>query len=206
MFQRVYSPRAIFAGMSANSISSSRSVLVARERANTPPRVSSPRIAESKDVVFRRLFDEQWARVRHHLEMFVDDKDEVDDLAAEVFVIAWRKLDPTRPLAPAWFLRTAHNKLRDRSRRNRSRERAFEALTRGLEVPAEPLDPMEVLALRAAVQSLNARERQVVVLTYWDGLSAGEISEVLRTSQAAVWTTLTRARGKLRRRLEGGES
>ncbi len=62
---------------------------------------------------------------------------------------------------------------------------------------------MERIALLAAVASLNARERQVVVLTYWDELSAGQIAEVLRTTEGAVWTTLTRARGKLRRELEG---
>ena len=157
-----------------------------------------------KDAVFRRLFDGYLHRVRRHLSCFIENEDEVNELTAEVFVIAWRKLDPTQPMTLAWFLRTANNKLRDRTRRSRSRDRALDALVRGLENPTEPLDPMEVLALRAAVRSLNARERQVVVLTYWDDLSAGEVAQVLRTTQNAVWTTLTRARTKLRAQLDGG--
>lgn len=175
------------------------------------PRESSARSAtghgpESKEVVYRKVFNDHWPRVRRHIECYVDNHDEVDELTAEVFVVAWRKLDPARPMPLTWLLRTANNKLRDRTRRTRSHDRALEALTRGLADPATPLDPLEALALRQAVASLSARERQVVVLTYWDELNAGEVADVLRTSQAAVWTTLTRARHKLRVLLEGGES
>ena len=165
---------------------------------------SASRAPHHKEAAYRQLFDANWPRVRRHLSCFIDNADEVDELTAEVFLIAWRKLDPARPMPLSWFLRTANNKLRDRTRRSRSRERALDALVRGLENPAEPLDPMEAVALRRAVAALSARERQVVVLTYWDDLSAGEVAEVLRTTQNAVWTTLTRARTKLRTQLEGG--
>ena len=158
----------------------------------------------SKEVLYRTLFDEYWPRVRRHVACFVDNADEVDEIAAEVFVVAWRKLNPVKPMGLRWFLRVADNKLRDVMRRGQSRTRAIEAMTRGMQA-SEELHPLEALALRQALQSLNARERQVVVLTYWDGLSAGEVSEVLRCSQAAVWTTLTRARQKLRGQLEAKE-
>ncbi|MFJ4172565.1 RNA polymerase sigma factor [Microbacterium sp. NPDC089696] len=157
---------------------------------------------EHKAVVYRRLFDENWPRVRRHLACFLDDADEVDELTAEVFMIAWKKLNPAQPMGLTWFLRTADNKVKDTHRRARSKDRALDALTRGLQEPSEELHPLESLALREALRSLNARERHVVVLTYWDDLTAGEVAEVLRCSQAAVWTTLTRARGKLRRNLD----
>ncbi|WP_341955952.1 sigma-70 family RNA polymerase sigma factor [Microbacterium sp. LWH13-1.2] len=158
----------------------------------------------SREVLYRTLFDEYWPRVRRHVACFVDNPEEVDEIAAEVFVVAWRKLNPAKPMGLRWFLRVADNKLRDVMRRGQSRTRAIEAMTRGMQA-SEELHPLEALALRQALQSLNARERQVVVLTYWDGLSAGEVSEVLRCSQAAVWTTLTRARQKLRGQLEAKE-
>lgn len=198
-----FSPRLASAGAAPDSSKAVKpQTTTLAQAAQASQRPASP----SKDAVFRQLFDAQWARVRHHLDCYIEDVSEVDELTAEVFVVAWRKLDPSRPLAPAWFLRTADNKLRDRTRSARSRDRAVEALTRGLQTPDSALDPMEVMALRAAVRSLNARERQVVVLTYWDGLHAGEIADVLRTTQGAVWTTLTRARDKLRRELNGGRS
>lgn len=169
-----------------------------------PFRSAQPDESPSKAVLYRTLFDEYWPRVRRHVACFIDNGEEVDEIAAEVFVVAWRKLNPAKPMGLRWFLRVADNKLRDVRRRGQSRTRAIEAMTRGMQA-GENLHPLEALALRQALQSLNARERQVVVLTYWDGLSAGEVSEVLRCSQAAVWTTLTRARQKLRGLLEAKE-
>lgn len=160
----------------------------------------------NKAVVFRGLFDEYWPLVRHHLSCFLENQEEVDEIAAEVFVVAWRKLRPDKPLGLRWFVRTADNKLRDVDRSARSRGRALDALSRGLQNATEKIHPLEALALRQAMKILNARERQVVILTYWDDLNAGEVAEVLHCSPAAVWTTLTRARTKLRRQLEPKEN
>lgn len=171
----------------------------ARSRAST----SAPEL--NKAVVFRGLFDEYWPLVRHHLSCFLDNQEEVDEITAEVFVVAWRKLRPETPMGLRWFIRTADNKIRDVDRSARSRGRALDALSRGLENAGERIHPLEALALRQAMKKLNARERQVVVLTYWDELTAGEVADVLRCSSAAVWTTLTRARTKLRTQLEAKE-
>ncbi|WP_311258111.1 sigma-70 family RNA polymerase sigma factor [Microbacterium sp. WCS2018Hpa-9] len=160
----------------------------------------------NKAVVFRGLFDEYWPLVRHHLSCFLENQEEVDEIAAEVFVVAWRKLRPDKPMGLRWFVRTADNKLRDLDRSARSRGRALDALSRGLQNATETIHPLEALALRQAMKILNARERQVVVLTYWDDLNAGEVAEVLHCSPAAVWTTLTRARTKLRTQLEPKEN
>jgi len=170
----------------------------------TPSAPQNTAQSDSKDSVYRRLFDDFWPRVYRHIECFLDDRDDVDELTAEVFVVAWRKLDPRNPMPLTWFLRTANNKLRDSMRRTRSRQRVIDALTRRLRAEETKLDPAESLAVRSAIGSLNARERQVVVLTYWDELSAGEVAVVLKTSENAVWATLTRARRKLRMELEGG--
>lgn len=159
----------------------------------------------NKAIVFRGLFDKYWPLVRHHLSCFLDNQEEVDEITAEVFVVAWRKLRPETPMGLRWFIRTADNKIRDVDRSARSRGRALDALSRGLENAAERIHPLEALAVRQAMKKLNARERQVVVLTYWDELTAGEVADVLRCSSAAVWTTLTRARTKLRTQLEAKE-
>lgn len=174
----------------------------------TSSRTGTPAHSEeaSKAVVFRGLFDEYWPLVRHHLSCFLENQEEVDEITAEVFVVAWRKLRPDRPMGLRWFVRTADNKLRDVDRSARSRGRALDALSRGLQNATETIHPLDALALRQAMKILNARERQVVVLTYWDDLNAGEVAEVLHCSPAAVWTTLTRARTKLRTQLEPKES
>lgn len=107
-----------------------------------------------------------------------------------------------------WLLRTADNKVRDRDRRLRTRDRALEALSRNASERPFALDALDRFEVREALSALTDRERRVVVLTYWDELSAGEIAEVLRCSQGSVWTALSRARTKLRSRLglsDGGD-
>ncbi|PCE15780.1 hypothetical protein AUC47_13010 [Microbacterium sp. SZ1] len=196
--------------MGVGLFDSLRVVLTAADHLPAMPPLGSSTHARSaephKAVVFRELFDEYWPLVRHHLSCFLENQAEVDEITAEVFVVAWRKLRPEKPMGLRWFIRTADNKVRDADRRARSRGRALDALSRGLRNAAETIHPLEALALRQAMKSLNARERQVVVLTYWDGLNAGEVAEVLHCSTAAVWTTLTRARAKLRTQLEAKEN
>lgn len=196
--------------MGVGLFDSLRVVLTAADHLPAMPPSRSSTYARSaephKAVVFRELFDEYWPLVRHHLSCFLENQAEVDEITAEVFVVAWRKLRPEKPMGLRWFIRTADNKVRDADRRARSRGRALDALSRGLRNAAEAIHPLEALALRQAMKSLNARERQVVVLTYWDGLNAGEVAEVLHCSTAAVWTTLTRARAKLRTQLEAKEN
>lgn len=183
-----------------------RVVLAVAEEFPFPPTgIAAGVPAPNKAMVFRSLFNEYWPKVHRHLECYLDNRDEVNEIAAEVFVIAWEKLEAAKPMGLRWFIRTADNKLRDVDRKAHSRARAMEALTRGLRSATDTIHPLDALALQQAMKSLNARERQVVVLTYWDELSAGEIADILRSSQAAVWTTLTRARAKLRAQLEPRE-
>lgn len=164
-------------------------------------KLPEPSNAARRSVVFSQVFLEHWARVRRHIEVLVDDSGEVDELVSDVFSLAWEKLKPEKPMGLPWLIRTADNKLRDRDRRARSRRRALEALARRVEEKPPRLDDLERLAVRVAVEHLCTRERRVVIVTYWDELSAGEIAEAMQCSQGSVWTTLSRARAKLRDRL-----
>ena len=61
----------------------------------------------------------------------------------------------------------------------------------GSEVPSR-------LAVRAALARLGALDREVLMLTVWEGLEPREAATVLRVSPAAVRTRLSRARARLR--------
>lgn len=156
---------------------------------------------EERADVFTRIFEEYWARVRHHIECVLDDDDEVSDLVSEVFSLAWLKLDMRQPLGLIWLLRVADNKLKDRERKLRSETRVVEALRR--RSSAEASDVLDAIAVRHAIDiMLTPREKHVIALFYWDRLAAGEIAEVLQCSQSVVFTTLSRARAKLMRQLD----
>lgn len=152
-----------------------------------------------RNEVFGRLFDMNWAPVRHHLEWNVEDDAEVSELLSEVFLLAWQRLDPERPMGRIWLLRTADSRLRGRARRPRPRalDAVHEALTEG-DLSSSTVCRSDVAD---AFAGLNARERRIIMLTYWDGLAAGEIAELLRRPRSRVQKILNRAQTKLRTKL-----
>lgn len=46
-------------------------------------------VTDRRREAFAVVFDAHWGAVRHHIECFVDDSDEVDEVVADVFGVAW---------------------------------------------------------------------------------------------------------------------
>ena len=156
--------------------------------------------AAERERVFTAIYAQHCAAVQSHAECTLDDDSEVAEVVADVFLLAWRKLDPACPLGLVWLLRACDNKLKDRDRSERAHARAIDAVRTGHRAPQGDL--LDALAVRRAIDTvLTPRERRIVILAYWDRLAAGEIAELLRCSQGTVWTTLSRARRKLQSEL-----
>ena len=85
-----------------------------------------------RNEVFSRVFDENWAAVRHHVECVVDDDAEVTEIVSEVFFSAWSRLKPHRPLDRAWLLKFADRSLRRRWNRVADRRAVTAAVHAGL--------------------------------------------------------------------------
>jgi RNA polymerase sigma-70 factor (ECF subfamily) len=144
------------------------------------------------------MFEANHARVLRYIEGSVYNRSEAEEIAAEVFTVAWQKFDSEDPFGLPWLIRTAMYKVRDHQRTQFRKPSMLEALTRRAEEASEPLSRLEILALRDALSQLSHTDREIVRLTYWDGLSAGEVATVLRMRQGAVWTRLSRARAQLK--------
>ena len=157
---------------------------------------------------FNELFD------RHHADVFRYclrrlNPNDAEDLAAEVFAIAWRRFDqiPGTDMARAWLLAAAYrvvgNHYRGRARRGR-----LSARLSGL--PAEYPDSADVPvirreegeALHRALDSLGATDRELLRLVSWDGLSHREIGVVLGLREDAVSKRVSRAQSRLREKFE----
>jgi RNA polymerase sigma factor (sigma-70 family) len=154
-----------------------------------------------RNEVFSRVFDANWAAVRHHIECVVEDDAEVNELVSEVFLTAWSKLRVHRPMGRTWLLRVADRRLAARRGGPANRMAVTAAVHAGLTGDDHAECPATHAQILSALSGLRVRERRIIMLTYWDGLTVGETAESIGTSRSSVERTLRRAQRTLRRDL-----
>jgi RNA polymerase sigma-70 factor (ECF subfamily) len=122
------------------------------------------------------------------------------DVAAEVFLIAWRRLDDLPDGQERMWLfgvarRTLANHRRGRVRRHRLADRLRDEL-----VAKPPVTEPDASAatLLEALRQLPDGDRELLQLTVWDGLTPSEIATLEQIPAATVRSRLMRARRRLR--------
>jgi RNA polymerase sigma-70 factor (ECF subfamily) len=156
------------------------------------------------------LFYARHARAVFSLALtMLGDHARATDLAQEVFLLVWRSAGTYQPTgsARAWLLRLTRNRAIDELRRDR-RHRASEAplparLIQALPAPLALADAAERQAVREAVAALPAKQRDALVLAFFQGLSHQEIATCLRTPLGTIKARIRRALQTLRQQLHG---
>ncbi|HWM11458.1 MAG TPA: sigma-70 family RNA polymerase sigma factor [Solirubrobacteraceae bacterium] len=129
----------------------------------------------------------------------------VDDIVAETFAIAWRRLPSSGDELP-WLYgvarRVVHGHRRSYSRRSALLTRL---MSRG-DAGTGPPDPAELVdgdpVLARAFATLSEREREAICLVAWEGLSHPEAATVTDCSPATFAVRLSRAKSRLAAALE----
>jgi RNA polymerase sigma-70 factor, ECF subfamily len=136
---------------------------------------------------------------------------QADDVVAEVFLIAWRRLDAVPADARVWLLGTARKVLAN-GRRGAARRQAVqgrlerEVWTRPNYAPAaeQLLTPESEPAARHvldALHSLRKSDREALLLIAWEELSHREAARVLGVRESTFGVRLHRAKRRLERAL-----
>ncbi len=151
---------------------------------------------------FEALYAAHNAAVRTYVRRRVDLQD-ADDVVADVFVIAWRRLRdvPEDPLP--WLLGVARrvmaNRWRGATREAALRNRMMSERS-GLAPPVSmtPGSPQEVLR---ALSTLREKDREVLLLVTWESLAPAQAAKVLGVSPNTFSARLSRARRRFERAL-----
>lgn len=138
-----------------------------------------------------------YPQLRGLLRLHTGDRDLADELTQETLARVWERWSRVSVMASpqGYAYRIALNLARSWFRR-RSRERRAIARIGPLAVVDEPA-AAEHLATRAAVLKLSRRQREVVLLRYYAGLSVDETADVLRCAPGTVKTHTHRALAQL---------
>jgi len=165
------------------------------------PAIEAPSEAETEfDALYRSSRDDVYAYVCGLLR----DRSAAEDVTAQAFERAYRRrasFKPDRGSRRAWLFGIARNAALDElRRRSRHAELATEpedfAAADAHEEAAEAT--LRRTTVSAALAKLSPRERELVGLKYFAGLSNAEIAAVIGVSESNAGTKLHRAMERLR--------
>lgn len=160
-------------------------------------------LPDSDLAAFETLVAAHEASVRAFVAVRIDDPFEAHDIAQEVFLLLWRKLeeiDLDQPLRP-WLLAVAMNLVRQHRRKSRATpaggsdgvlELLQDRLDRG-----DVVDGPVFLALERCLGKLDEAARQLIRWRYEDGLMIREICQRVGSGHSAVTMKLHRLRSLL---------
>jgi RNA polymerase sigma-70 factor (ECF subfamily) len=164
---------------------------------------------ESEPEALKRRFTDLYERHYGSIYAFAArriGRQFADEIAAETFLIAWRRFD-TLPAAPLpWLYGTARNVLA-RQRDAAARDgRTLDAIAVELAVAGGTAsDSGSGRRLADAWEKLSERDREVLALVAWEELSVAEAAAVLDCPAPVFSVRLHRARGRLAKLLAGAE-
>jgi RNA polymerase sigma-70 factor, ECF subfamily len=150
----------------------------------------------------RRRFDALFAAYSSDLVAYCGwraaSRSDAQDAVAEVFLTAWRRFDdvPDGDAARVWLYATARRVLANQRRSNRRRDALHERLKREAAPPAAR-DAEETL-VRQALMQLRPLDREILLLSEWEGLAPAEIADVVGCLTVTARGRLHRARRRFR--------
>jgi RNA polymerase sigma factor (sigma-70 family) len=153
---------------------------------------------------FEDLYRKTFPRVYAYVASLLRDRSAAEDVTALAFERAYRRrgrFSARRGSPEAWVFGIARNaaldELRGRKRRARLETEPEDVWTPGPHEEAERAFRRD--EVRAALATLDSRDRDLVALKFAGGLSNGEIARVLGLSETNVGSRLHRAVEKLRK-------
>jgi RNA polymerase sigma-70 factor, ECF subfamily len=152
---------------------------------------------------FRRVYADNFSSLLAYAMRRVEESEAAADVVAETFLTAWRRVAELPPDAEArlWLYGVARRVLANHHRGGVRRERLGQRLRQRLGAPvaADPGDEVpQRLTVRSALAKLPELDREVLMLTFWEGLEPREAAEVLGVDSTVVRTRLSRARSRIR--------
>jgi RNA polymerase sigma-70 factor (ECF subfamily) len=165
------------------------------------------RVAERDRIAFEALYHRYVRSVYGIALRRLRDRKRAEDAVQETFTAVWRSAASYRPErgpAAPWLYAVARNAIVDRLRARNEPPMEAPDLASGEAGPAEHAEASFVAwRVHRALEELPAKEREVVELAYWSGMSQSEVADYLHIPLGTVKTRTRSALSRLSDLLEG---
>lgn len=154
------------------------------------------RVAEKDDTAFAQLYDAFADRVFRYVLTLLHDRHLAEEVAQETMIAVWNGAHrfAGRSKASTWIFGIARNQAFTLMRR----EMKAEKMPRPELVEPDPSHSiLRQEKVREALGDLSTEHREVVYLTFYEGLSYGEISGLLGVPEGTVKSRMFHAKRRL---------
>ncbi len=164
-------------------------------------------VADRDRVAFEELYHRYVRSVYGIALRRLRDRQRAEDAVQETFAAVWRSASSYRPErgpAAPWLYAVARNAIVDRMRARTDPVAEAPDLASHEPGPADVAEASFVAwRVHRALEELPEKEREVVELAYWSGLSQSEVAEYLHIPLGTVKTRTRSALSRLSGLLEG---
>ena len=158
---------------------------------------------------FEALYRDTYVSLLAYLLRRVSEPADAADVLAEVYLVAWRRLDaiPSGVDGRLWLFGVARRQLANHKRTLSRRDGLTERLAAELPVivAAVTIDPPDARLTertRAALSSLSPLDREILMLIAWEELTLPQAAVALGCSLTAARVRLHRARRRFKTALD----
>lgn len=162
---------------------------------------------DSAETRFTMLYESHYDEVLAYCTRRIG-RSEADDATADVFAVAWRRIDQIEwSTVRPWLYGIARGVLANRWRTGRRQKRLFGRIS-GLAPLRAELPDVQVVRraeddqVNDAIRQLKPSDQEILLLAAWEELTAPEIATALGISSSAAEQRLHRAKRRLAKVLQ----
>lgn len=179
------------------------------------------RLKRRDEAAFNELITMYQGRIFRLVLRMLDDREEAEDLAQEVFVTVFKSIDGFRgdSKLSTWLYRVATNHCKNRlkylQRRARGKKKEFDEIAEASALESATMDTTSHIArpdhlveayekeriLKTAIGELEEEHRTLIVLRDIENLTYEEIQDITGLAEGTVKSRLHRARHALREKV-----
>ena len=163
------------------------------------------RVAEGDASAFRQLYDASYGKVSRYVHKMVNDDSLADDILVQTYTVAWQKSASFKGTGKitTWLIGIARN-IAFREFKKIKKYLPFEEEYSGADTESQ--FQVEVkstnAALKAALQALKVKHREILELVFYQDFTYVEVAELIKVPVNTVKTRVFYAKQALKNVLE----